>query len=139
MDRYKAIKELESIIGELEPHKLLKVHEIFRKFKRKEIRERVVYAESVIQPSIDLQSEANHIAHQHGITLDELLGKKRNFQFTYAKTHFIRYVMMKYRNLTTKQLANFMKVDHSTIIHHMYHVKHMQPLPRMIKKRIYYE
>ena len=128
MDRNKAIEELQKVVGNIEPNNLLKVHEIFRKFKRKEIRERIIYAESVIQPTIDLQSEAKFIADQHSITVDELLGRKRNYEYSYAKTHFTRYVMMKYRNLTTKQVANFMKVDHSTIVHHMYHAKHMQPI-----------
>jgi chromosomal replication initiation ATPase DnaA len=84
--------------------------------------------------SPDMESEWLKICELHN--LDPVTAKtKREEPLVAARTHFVRYLFLKYDRVTLKSIGKFLGRDHSTVIHMRDRSKVNCPIPPFYQKR----
>lgn len=96
---------------------------IERVIYKKEVEKKYIYV-NVEEPQhpVDLEKEAMAICPLYGITLDDMVSANRSHDCVGARAHFVREMRLK-NKITTTKLAEFLRRDHSTILHLSYSSK----------------
>lgn len=82
----------------------------------------------------DMESEWLKICKLHN--LDPVTAKtKREEPLVAARTHFVRYLFLKYDRVTLKSIGRFLGRDHSTVIHMRDRSKVNCPIPPFYQRR----
>ena len=66
---------------------------------------------------------ASEICEKHGVTIQDLQSGKRGSQIVSARIEFVRHMVHEYPNIIHLTLARYLKKDHTTICHYLYHTK----------------
>lgn len=96
---------------------------IERVIYKREVEKKYIYVNvEETQDPVNLEDEAMKICPMYGITFDDMVGKKQSHDCVGARAHFVREMRLK-KKVTTVKLAEFLKRDHSTIMHLSYYSK----------------
>lgn len=69
--------------------------------------------------------------------LDPVIAKgNRKRENVAARTHFVRYLYLKYENVTSKRIGRFFNKDHSTILHMRDFSKVPCPIAPLFQKKV---
>ena len=142
MKKSEIIKEIENITGvKILNDKYYKLTKLINDFSKVKIvyRDRLVYSDAEIKMNIDYEKEALKICELYKITLDELKGKRRMYKLVKARVHYCRYMKKKYHNITSVSLAEYLQINHSSVMHYFYYYKGDCPIGQMAIKSESYE